>query len=87
MTEGESKNKIITVGLVIVIFFAIAVLVYVNLPEQENEDQETELRGYVNVIYDDQSYNFSLNDLIKMDLIEGFFDARNSCLQTLSIIT
>lgn len=71
MTEGESKNKIITVGLVIVIFFAIAVLVYVNLPEQENEDQETELRGYVNVIYDDQSYNFSLNDLIKMDLIEG----------------
>ena len=71
MTEGESKNKIITVGLVIVIFFAIAVLVYVNLPEQENEDQETELRGYVNVIYDEQSYNFSLNDLIKMDLIEG----------------
>jgi hypothetical protein len=71
MTEGESKNKIITVGLVIVIFFAIAVLVYVNLPEQENEDQETELRGYVNVIYDDQSYNFSLNDLIKMDLVEG----------------
>jgi hypothetical protein len=71
MAEGESKNKILTLGLVIVIFFAIAVIVYVNLPEKENEKQETKLNGYVNVIYKDQIFNFTLNDLIKMDSVEG----------------
>ena len=71
MPKGKSVNKTISVGLIIVIFFAIAVIVYVNLPEQEKEENETELNGYVNIIYEDQTYNFTLNDLIKMDSKEG----------------
>ncbi len=71
MPKGERSNKIISVALAIVICIAIAVIIFVNLPQQEQEAEDGKLKGYVNIIYGEQTYNYTINDLIKLDSFTG----------------
>jgi hypothetical protein len=72
MPKEEKSNRIITIGLVIVICIAIVVLIYVNLPKEEKqEEQDSKLKGYVNIIYGEQNYNYSMSNLIKLDSFNG----------------
>ena len=64
MPKGERSNRIITIALVIVICIAILVLIYVNLPQEEKEkqdEQDSKLKGYVNIFYGAQNYNYSMS--------------------------
>jgi len=71
MAKGGRTNKIITIGLAIVICIAIAVFIFVNIPQEEQKEQESKLKGYVNIIFGEQIYNYTINDLIKLDSFTG----------------
>jgi len=72
MEEKNNSNKIITITLAVIICLAAAVIIYVNLPinEEETSDQgssgdntKNDSETILTIIYGDEQKNYSLKDL------------------------
>ncbi len=74
MTEKNNTNKILTIGLVIIIAIAAIVLIYVNLPEDEKtngEGTDNSNEVLLTVTYNDTNYEYKLEDLESIEQYTG----------------
>ena len=70
MTHNKKSNLIISIALIIVIIIAIGVLVYINLPQEKNK-QVIKQKGYVNIFFGENEYNYSMQKIQEFDSISG----------------
>jgi hypothetical protein len=70
MTQNKKSNLIISIALIIVIIIAIGVLVYINLPQEKNK-QVIKQKGYVNIFFGEDEYNYTMQKIQEFDSISG----------------
>ena len=78
MVEKNNTNKMLTIGLVIIIAIAAIVLIYVNLPQQDKTNQDTKNNKEketpnisLNISYEEQKLQYTLEDMEKMENTSG----------------
>ncbi len=78
MIEKKESNKIFTYILSLIILIAVAVLVYTNLPESEDDDKSISTNStiqkntvFLNISVNDQLKSYTISDLEKMESYSG----------------
>lgn len=77
MGEENNTNKMLTIGLVVVVAIAVIVLMYVNLPQEDTttdegtEDANGTNEVMLNVTYDNIKHEYTLEELEDLPSITG----------------
>lgn len=75
--KGEENSRFVAVVMIVVIMISVATLVYVNIPHEEKVPQNIPESGggenevVLTLIYGNESFNYTLEDLMGMESFTG----------------